>query len=250
MFDVVVLWLQRDLRLHDNPALTAALLTAKRVVCSRRMRETHRTDPYVSPCRVLPAAHACSRARARGASVCCALGCSSQGRQQTRRAPPLQIIAYVWAKEEEGQFQPGKASRWWLHHGLRVLEEQVRAKGSYVCFRRGPCAVDQLLHICSESGARVVFFNNVYDPLSLVRDHDVKCRLAAAGVVARSFNAELLYEPWEVLDEGGKPFTTFESFWHKCDTTSRGQLRDGRLLHTVRGLRGSARGAAHPLLLR
>ena len=33
MFDVVVLWLQRDLRLHDNPALTAALVTAKRVVC-------------------------------------------------------------------------------------------------------------------------------------------------------------------------------------------------------------------------
>jgi cryptochrome 1 len=103
-----------------------------------------------------------------------------------------------------------------LHQSLKVLEEQIRAKGSFICYRRGPCAVEQLLDICRETGARAVFFNNVYDPLSLVRDHEVKCRLDAAGVLARSFNAELLYEPWEVVDDTGKPFTTFEAFWRKC----------------------------------
>jgi cryptochrome 1 len=130
------------------------------------------------------------------------------------------VITYIWAKEEEGQFQPGRLSRWWLHHSLKVLEDQIRAKGSFICYRRGPCAVDQLLDICRETGARVVFFNNVYDPLSLVRDHDVKCRLDAAGVMARSFNAELLYEPWEVVDDTGKPLTTFEGFWRKCVVSS------------------------------
>jgi deoxyribodipyrimidine photolyase len=32
MLDTAVYWLQRDLRLHDNPALNAALLTARKVV--------------------------------------------------------------------------------------------------------------------------------------------------------------------------------------------------------------------------
>lgn len=32
----------------------------------------------------------------------------------------------------------------------------------------------------------------------------------------RSFNADLLYEPWEVNDDEGRPFTTFSAFWEKC----------------------------------
>lgn len=156
MLDVAVVWLHRDLRLHDNPALAAALLTARRVV-----------------------------------------------------------VTYVWAPQEEGQFQPGRCSRWWLYQSLRKLDAQLASRGSRICYRRGPCAVDQLLDVCKESGARVVFFNNVYDPLSLVRDHEVKQRLQSAGILSRSFNAELLYEPWEVVDASGKPFTTFASFWDK-----------------------------------
>ena len=92
----------------------------------------------------------------------------------------------------------------------------MRSKGSYICYRRGPCAVDQLLAVCKECGASVVFFNNIYDPLSLVRDHDVKRRLTETGIVARSFNGELLYEPWEVVDDSGQPFTDFAAFWKKC----------------------------------
>lgn len=121
----------------------------------------------------------------------------------------------MWAPREEGQFQPGFASRWWLHHSLRELGKQVECRGNFICFRKGPSAVEQLLGICREASASVVFFNNVYDPLSLVRDHEVKRRLSAAGIVARSFNGELLFEPWAVLDQKGLPLTTFQSFWDK-----------------------------------
>lgn len=56
------------------------------------------------------------------------------------------------------------------------------------------------------------------DPLSLARDHRAKEVLTARGIAVRSFNADLLYEPWEVLDESGQPFTTFASFWERCLT--------------------------------
>lgn len=54
------------------------------------------------------------------------------------------------------------------------------------------------------------------DPLSLVRDHRAKELLTAQGIAVRSFNADLLYEPWEVNDAQGHPFTTFAAFWERC----------------------------------
>jgi deoxyribodipyrimidine photolyase len=54
------------------------------------------------------------------------------------------------------------------------------------------------------------------DPLSLVRDHRVKELLMAEGIAVQSFNADLLYEPWEVLDDDGCPFTMFAPFWNRC----------------------------------
>ena len=35
------------------------------------------------------------------------------------------------------------------------------------------------------------------------------------GVLCQSFNADVLYEPWEVLDKDGQPLTSFEDFWNK-----------------------------------
>jgi cryptochrome 2 len=54
------------------------------------------------------------------------------------------------------------------------------------------------------------------DPVSLVRDHKVKSELQAVGLSVQSFNADLLYEPWEVYDVNGIAFTTFNEFWLKC----------------------------------
>lgn len=58
----------------------------------------------------------------------------------------------------------------------------------------------------------------VLDPISLVRDNRVKETLSAEGVSVCSFNADLLYEPWEVLDDEGRPFNTFSDFWERCLT--------------------------------
>ena len=54
------------------------------------------------------------------------------------------------------------------------------------------------------------------DPAALVRDHRVKLDLAQRGITVRSFNADLLFEPWDVYDDSGAAFTTFHSFWDHC----------------------------------
>ena len=36
------------------------------------------------------------------------------------------------------------------------------------------------------------------------------------GISVQSYNGDLLYEPWEIYDERGHAFTTFEAYWDKC----------------------------------
>jgi len=53
-----------------------------------------------------------------------------------------------------------------------------------------------------------------------VRDNEIKVALAAAGVHCRSFNADVLFEPWLVLAEGGRPDTCCKDFWDRCAAAS------------------------------
>lgn len=56
----------------------------------------------------------------------------------------------------------------------------------------------------------------IIDSVSLVRDHDIKEKLVELGVSVQSYTGDLLYEPWEIYDEGGNAFTTFDAFWNSC----------------------------------
>ena len=61
-----------------------------------------------------------------------------------------------------------------------------------------------------------MFFNHLYDPISLVRDNEVKEAMAGIGVACQSFNSDLLYEPWDILSGNGQPLTCFADYWSRC----------------------------------
>ncbi|MQL88944.1 hypothetical protein Taro_021519 [Colocasia esculenta] len=126
------------------------------------------------------------------------------------------VALFIWAPEEEGHYYPGRASRWWLSQSLRHLDCSLRSLGTALITKRSLDAASTLVEVVRSTGASQVFFNHLYDPLSLVRDHRLKELLSAQGITVRSFNADLLYEPWEVNDDEGQPFSTFAEFWNKC----------------------------------
>ncbi|XP_042064650.1 cryptochrome-1-like [Salvia splendens] len=126
------------------------------------------------------------------------------------------VAVFVWAPEEEGHYFPGRVSRWWLKNSLSHLDSSLRSLGTPLLTKRSTDSVSSLLEVIKSTGAAQLFFNHLYDPISLVRDHRVKEVLTAEGIAVRSFNADLLYEPWEVLDQEGRPFNTFSGFWDRC----------------------------------
>ncbi|KAK3013830.1 hypothetical protein RJ639_009476 [Escallonia herrerae] len=126
------------------------------------------------------------------------------------------VAVFIWAPEEEGHYHPGRVSRWWLKQSLAYLGSSLKNLGATLITKRSTDSVSSLLEVVKSTGATQLFFNHLYDPLSLVRDHRIKEVLSAQGIAVRSFNADLLFEPWEVLDDQGHPFNTFAAFWDRC----------------------------------
>lgn len=157
MRKTVLLWLRRDLRLSDNPALRRAVDEAGSV-----------------------------------------------------------IPVYIDTREEEGEWAPGAASRWWLHRSLAALAGSLGDKDSRLVIRRGK-AKDVLGSLLEETGAEAVYWNRLYDPQLVERDKAVKSWLKKErGVEAASENAALLLEPWELETQAGDPYKVFTPFWRRA----------------------------------
>jgi deoxyribodipyrimidine photo-lyase len=134
------------------------------------------------------------------------------------------VALYIHAPEEEGDWQPGAASRWWLHHSLERLAASLRARGSELHIRRGP-TLAALLAIARETGATQVFWNRLYEPAIAARDARIAAGLDEAGLHAESFNAALLVEPWDARTAQGTPYRVFTPFWRSCAASVASQPR-------------------------
>lgn len=125
------------------------------------------------------------------------------------------IPVFIWAPEEETPWEPGGASRWWLHQSLMSLNAELQKRGSRLVIRHGP-SLGTLQTLVRKAGAQAVFWNRRYEPALVKRDAKIATELRADGVTVQSFNAALLFEPWEILNKQGKPFQVFTPFWKAC----------------------------------
>ncbi len=125
------------------------------------------------------------------------------------------VPVYILDDAGEGDWAPGAASRWWLHHSLESLGRDLAARGSRLILRRGPSAavLDELI---AETGAAGVYWNRRYEPAPIARDAGIKKSLETRGLVAKSFNASLLFEPWTIRNKAGEPYRVFTQFWKTC----------------------------------
>jgi len=156
MPETALVWMRRDLRLTDNPALTEALAACERV-----------------------------------------------------------IPVFIHAPDEESPWQPGGASRWWLHHSLTALDKALSALGSRLIIAEGE-SLTTLCELVRTTGASRCLWNRLYDPATVERDTKIKQALRADGVRCDSFNAAMMLEPWQVKTGAGQPYRVFSPYWRRC----------------------------------
>ena len=99
------------------------------------------------------------------------------------------IPLYVWSPEEEGQFLPGRVSRWWLRNSLVQLGDTLRALGANLIMRRSASTLAVLLEIIAATGAKQVFYNHLYGAClasSAVNDAALAAQVHAEGEDCRT----------------------------------------------------------------
>lgn len=140
-----IVWFRQDLRLNDNPALTAA--------------------------------------------------CKNSG------IIPVFIL-------DENDRELGAASKWWLHHSLTALSENL---GGLILRKGDPMIILQSL--IQETGADAIYWNRGYEPHIVERDTEIKSTLNNDGIDAQSFNGSVVREPWEIETGSGGPYKVYTPFW-------------------------------------
>ena len=122
---------------------------------------------------------------------------------------------YIHAPEEESPWEPGGASRWWLHHSLASFNKSLREHGSRLAIALGP-TLDTLLRVAGDTGATRILWNRLYDPATRKRDTHIKSALREKGFHCGSHYSLLLHEPWEIRTATGQPYRVYSAFWRKC----------------------------------
>ncbi|SDR23241.1 deoxyribodipyrimidine photo-lyase [Pseudovibrio sp. Tun.PSC04-5.I4] len=148
---VAIHWFRQDLRLSDNPALTAACEAGN----------------------VLP--------------------------------------LYIYEGTHDGGRTLGGASKNWLHHSLKALNESLG--GRLVIMHGSPKEV--LTNLIETNSVTSVFWNRSYEPWRVETDAELKLWLDHSGLKVQSFNGSLLWEPWTVHKSDGTPYRVFTPFYRK-----------------------------------
>ena len=149
----IIVWFRSDLRLHDNPALSAAISQSQHII-------------------------------------------------------PI----YIHTPQEEGRWQAGSASRWWLHHSLSSLGRDLKQRGSRLILRAGN-SLEQLQQVIEETGASAMYTTRCYTPASLKHDNRIQRTLQKQNIEIKFYNGNLLIEPDSIQNKAGKPFKVFTPYW-------------------------------------
>jgi deoxyribodipyrimidine photo-lyase len=122
------------------------------------------------------------------------------------------LPVYVWDPAAEGDWAPGRNSRWWLGRSLKALDGEYRARGSRLLFRQGETG-KVLLDLARGTGAREIHFCRRYEPFIEARDARLARALAKADIRLVRHEGNLLREPESLRTGSGGPYKVFTPYW-------------------------------------
>ncbi|MBP6104033.1 MAG: deoxyribodipyrimidine photo-lyase [Gammaproteobacteria bacterium] len=121
------------------------------------------------------------------------------------------LAIYILEEKKQDYFSMGSASRWWLHHSLSKLHQSLNNQLNVYIGN----AQTIILKLIEAYKIEAVYWNRCYEPWRISEDTSIKSCLKKINIDCKSFNASLLFEPWEILKSDGMPYKVFTPFYQR-----------------------------------
>jgi len=124
------------------------------------------------------------------------------------------LAVYILDEAAAGCWQPGGASRWWLHGSLEELGETLAALGIPLLLRRG-AAPGVLAALAADIGSDQILAAASHEPWARQQE---QATAHALGKLARLrlLPGNLLFDPATLRNRSDRPFRVFTPFWNAC----------------------------------
>ena len=119
------------------------------------------------------------------------------------------VVIYILDTINPDQYFLGSASRWWLHNSLLRLNDDL---GNRLSVYKGD-PENIINNLCKQYNTQSIYWNRCYEPWRINRDKNLKKNLQLNSIEAHTFNASLLWEPWEILKKDDTPYKVFSPFY-------------------------------------
>lgn len=125
------------------------------------------------------------------------------------------LACYVHDDSGPDQWRAGGASRWWLHHSLERLTNDIENLGGTLELLSGPWC-ETLLELATRTNAAGVYWSRGYEPWIADAQNALHEALGDTDLETRRFRGYLMFEPESVRTQSGGPYKVFTPFWKSC----------------------------------
>ncbi|QGU07414.1 Deoxyribodipyrimidine photo-lyase [Corynebacterium occultum] len=129
------------------------------------------------------------------------------------------IAVYILETQEREHVRPlGRATKWWLHHSLSHLIDDLAAHQIPLVILHGDPRT-LIPELVAHTGAGTVTWHRRYHHPQREVDAEIKDTLRSTGITAQSFPGHLLAEPWTIETGQGGPYKVYTPFAKKLRTS-------------------------------
>ena len=130
-----------------------------------------------------------------------------------------QVFAlYIDDDSLAGNWAKGAATKAWLRHSLAQLETNLAKKNISLYYLKVTCFEEleaSLQELIINNDLELICWNRQYAPWTIQRDTQLKSSLKTTfpKLQLKSFQGNLLNEPWTLLNKAGQPFKVFTPYY-------------------------------------
>ncbi|MES9994161.1 MAG: deoxyribodipyrimidine photo-lyase [Candidatus Thiodiazotropha sp.] len=144
----------------------------------------------------------------------------------------LPVVAlYIHDPQPKDGWAQGGASRWYLHHSLLALQQELAEIGVPLICQRGDAA-EQIKRSLKARGIKKLFFNRVMEPGQVELESDISALMENRGIVGENFHEDSLLPADRVAKRDGSPFKVFTPFWRHASEVLTHEGVEHRLFAT------------------